>query len=246
MKRNVLQTLALSTVLVSTAIGVLGTTEAKATVIQNNFSSNASKVVASDTTSTKSTHETYKRDNLDGTYTLINVDTGEEEEVFTKEQSQSKSTEAYSQQGYYRTPVDGEGFIWTLPNKLTDLSQIKLEKNGVPYTGRYNVLYAFKDGVMQHDCWFQAPDGTWLYLDSAGIRVCNCYINGYYLDGNGHYDASKNDSSKGTQIDDTLPLGIPCSEFTKLLSQGKIKVYTEKHSMNGSAFCEVLKFTKSN
>lgn len=221
MKRNIVQTLALTTVLASTIIGVTPTEAQAFTVNLGNGKVYDYNVETQE-----------KKDLTESEYKAI----------LDKQEQQSKQSQSVSSGNirvsdtHYKTPVDGEGGVWILPYNLTDLSQIQYERNGVPYTGELKNKYHFKNGVLQYNCWFETSNG-WRYLNSAGEPVTLCYVSGYYINGNGYYDSSKNDSSKGTTIPEKVDIiGVgetTLSEFSSLVSQGKIKPYTELRGTYG-------------
>ena len=120
---------------------------------------------------------------------------------------------------------------------FTSVDDITFKKDGKLVTdwskGGDNVEWRYYDkstGVMKTG-WLN-DNGTWYYLYADGHMAHDTYINGYYLDVSGAYDASKNDSSKVNY--QTLKLytssslvsskSISDAEFTALRSQDKIGV----------------------
>ena len=82
-------------------------------------------------------------------------------------------------------------------------NEIYLMRNGVKLTDWQKCgtawYYFGTDGKMQFDKWLQSGSG-WYYVLADGTMAIDCYISGYYVNISGLYDASKNDSSKGTGV----------------------------------------------
>lgn len=86
--------------------------------------------------------------------------------------------------------------------------QVYWVKNGIKQTGWQYIdsnWYYFDpviNNMMQHQVWIQ--DGNnYYYLKYDGSLATNCYVDGYYVDNNGVYIASKNNFSFGEGIYNT-------------------------------------------